>query len=219
MYRMNIFYNTLSLIRNKDVVSVWRVITDTDSYLMKCFDKPEYRREIANYQLLNSLGVPMLKVIAHTDCSIVIEDIESSEFRSSTADDMNDPNMARLIAAWYKTLHQNGREYANTHDFIDEAYRLTIDNMKMVQKKTGTSGLRVWQVMEDSFEHILSVIMELPRTLAYTYFHYSNLAMARDVSSELVFDYIFIQVVCIFRYSQCLLGFQRRIKSGFSIRI
>ena len=33
--------------------------------------------------------------------------------------------------------------------------------------------------------------MELPRTLAYTDFHYSNLAVARDGSSALLFDYNF----------------------------
>lgn len=191
LQHMNIIFNTLSLIRNKDGVSVWRVATNTDSYVMKCFDKTEYRCEITNYQLLNSLGVPTLKVIANTDCSIIIEDIERSEYRLGTADDMNDPNVAKLIAAWYKTLHNNGRKYANTHDFIDEFYRLTIDNIKMVQSKTGTEGLRVWQVIEDNFEQIISSIMELPRTLAYTDFHYSNLSVARDGSSALIFDYNF----------------------------
>ena len=185
----NINYQSLSLIRDKDGVSVWRVITDTDSYVVKCFDKPEYRREIANYELLNSLGVPTLKVIAHSDCSIVIEDIERSEYRLGMADDMGDPNIAEKIALWYKTLHQNGQKYVNTHDFIDEFYRLTIENIKMVQEKTGTNGLRVWQVIEDNFEQIISAIMELPRTLAYTDFHYSNLAVARDGSSALMFDY------------------------------
>jgi predicted nucleotidyltransferase len=189
--RMDIEHDDLSLIRDKDGVSVWRVSAGDNSVVMKCFDKPEYRREIANYQLLKSLDVPTLKVIAHTNCSIVIEDIERSEYRLGTANDMNDPNVARLIAAWYKTLHTNGREYANTHDFIDEFYRLTIENIKMVQEKTGTGGLRVWQVIEDNFEQICSAIMELPRTLAYTDFHHTNLAVARDGSSALVFDYNF----------------------------
>jgi len=44
--RMNITFINLPLIRNKDGVSVWRVAAEADSYVMKCFDKPEYRREI-----------------------------------------------------------------------------------------------------------------------------------------------------------------------------
>ncbi|MCL2814411.1 MAG: phosphotransferase [Oscillospiraceae bacterium] len=189
LQRMNIAFDGLSLIRDKDGVSVWRVTTETDSYVMKCFDKQEYRREIANYQLLNSFGVPTLKMIAHTDCSLVIEDIERSEYRLGTPEDMNDPNIAEKIALWYTTLHQNGRDYVNTHDFIDEYDSLTLDNLRFIQEKTGTSGLRVWQVIENHFEQIRSAIMELPRTLVYTDFYYTNLAVARDGSSALMFDY------------------------------
>lgn len=98
--RMNFAFNNLSLIRDKDSVSVWRVTSDTDSYVMKCFDKPEYRREIANYRLLNSLGIPTLKILAYTDCSLLMEDIERSAYRLGTPDDMSDPNIAAKIALW-----------------------------------------------------------------------------------------------------------------------
>jgi len=189
--RMNIAFSDLTLIRDKDGVSVWRVTTDADSYVMKCFDKPEYRREIANYQLLNSLGVPTLKMIAHTDCSLMIEDIERSAYRLGTPEDMDDPNIAGKIALWYKTLHQNGREYVNTHDFIDEYDSLTLDNLRLIQEKTGTSSFMVWQVIEKHFEQIRTAVMSLPRTLVYTDFYYTNLAVTRDGSSALMFDYNF----------------------------
>lgn len=190
--RMDIAFHNLALIRNKDGVSVWRVTAESDGYVMKCFDRSEYRREISNYQLLQSLGVPTLRVIAHTDCSLVIEDIERSDYRLGTADDMSDPKTAKLIAAWYKTLHQNGRGYANTHDFIDEYDRLTVENLKLVGEKTGTGGARVWQVIEEHFDQIRAAVMGLPRTLVYSDFHYSNLAVARDGTSALVFDYNFL---------------------------
>ena len=76
LYHMGITHTALSLLQNKDGVSVWRVETDMNSYVMKCFDKAEHRREITNYQVLTSLGTPKLKVIAHTDFSIVLEEIE-----------------------------------------------------------------------------------------------------------------------------------------------
>ena len=189
LQRMNIAFTDLSLIRDKDGISVWRVTTETDIHIMKCFDKPEYRREIPNYHLLNKLGVPTLKLIAHTDCSLVIEDIERSAYRLGTSEDMNDPNIAEKIALWYKTLHTNGRDYMNTHDFIDEYDSLTLDNLRFIQEKTRTSELRVWQVIEKHFEQIRSAIMELPRTLVYTDFYYTNMAVARDGSSALMFDY------------------------------
>lgn len=191
LQRMNTDCKAISLIREKDGVSVWRIATGDDSVVLKCFENSEYRREITNYLLLKSLGIPTLKMIAHTDSSLLMEDIETSNYRLGTSDDMNDPKIAKLLAVWYKNLHQKGREYLETHDFIDEYDRITIENLKLVQERTGTSDLRVWQVIEDNFEYIRSAVMSLPRTLVYTDFHFTNLAVARDGESALVFDYNF----------------------------
>lgn len=190
--RMNIDYQNLSLIRDKDGVSVWRLTSGADSFVLKCFDKPEYRREIDHYRLLESLGVPTLKVISYTDCSLVMEDIEKSAYRLGTAKDMKNPKTARLIAAWYRTLHQKGRDYLKTHDFTDEYEKITMENLKLVQEKTKTAGAAVWRVIENHFEEIISAVMGLPRTLVYSDFHFSNLAVARDGSRALVFDYNFL---------------------------
>jgi len=85
------------------------VMTDDGSCVMKCFEKPEYRREIANYQLLNSIGVPTLTMIAHMNRSLVLEDIENSVYRLGTMEDINSPDIAAQIALWYRVLLQNGR--------------------------------------------------------------------------------------------------------------
>ena len=197
LQRMNIAFNKLTLIRDKDGVSVWRVTTENNSFVMKCFEKQEYRREIANYKILGSLGVPTLKMIAHTDCSLLIEDIANiadikiSIYRLGTLEDLNNPNIASKIALWYKTLHKSGREYLNTHDFIDEYDCLTLENFKIIQEKTGTGDLEVWLIIEKYFEQIHSAVMNLPRTLVYTDFHFTNLAVACDNSSALIFDYNF----------------------------
>lgn len=135
LQRMGIQFNTIVMIRNKDGVSVWRVTTDTDNFVMKCFEKPEYRREITNYQILSSLGIPTLKIVAYSDCSLLMEDIEHSAYRLGTVEDINDPKTAKLIARWYKTLHENGREYANTYQLYDECDSLTIENLKTIQEK------------------------------------------------------------------------------------
>jgi len=189
LHQMKIHCDSISLINDKDGVSVWRVISGDDSYVMKCFDKPEYRREIANYQTLISLSVPTLKMFAYTDCSILLEDIEQSIFRLGNADDLNNPSIAELIAKWYILLHENGRDYANSHLLYDECDALTVMNMVEVKEKTGTSDINVWQVLEDNFDAIKSTAMRLPRTLTYNDFFYTNLAVSRDGSSAIVFDY------------------------------
>lgn len=188
---MNIPFNELDLIRYKDGIAVWRVVACNNSYVIKSFDKAEYRREIANYKLLNSIGVPTLKLIAHTESSFVMEDIEKSEYRLGLPEDMNNPKVAGKIALWYKTLHHNGRKYANTHDFIDEYDELTLKNLLYIQKKTDTLNLPVWNTITKHFAKIKSVVMQLPRTLTYTDFYYTNLAVARDGSKALMFDYNF----------------------------
>ncbi|NLM79374.1 MAG: phosphotransferase [Ruminococcaceae bacterium] len=189
MQQMKIEYNDLSLIRNKDGVSVWRINLSEGSAVMKCFDKAEYRREITNYRLLNSLNIPTLKVLACTDHALVLEDIAYSSFRLGSIEDMQDPQIAEKIAMWYRTLHQNGRAYASTHALYDECDCVTRENIDVIKEKTGTADLQVWHIIGDHFEDIQAVLQQMPRTLTYNDFHYTNLAVARDGSAALLFDY------------------------------
>jgi len=189
LQHMDITHTALSMLRNKDGVSVWRVEADKNSYVIKCFDKAEHRREMTNYQVLTSLGIPTLKVIAYTDFSIVLEDIERSKYRLGVAEDMNSPQAMALVGAWYKTLHENGRKYASEHSLYDECDCLTLENISKIKEHTGTSDLQVWVVIEKNFDALKSVAMKLPRTLTYNDFYYTNLAVAQDNSFALVFDY------------------------------
>lgn len=66
---------------------------------------------------------------------------------------------------------------------------MTIENIKYVKEITGTGAASVWQVIEDNFEQIRPAVMSLPRTLVYSDFYYSNLAVACDGSGALLFDY------------------------------
>ena len=189
LQRMSIAYNTLTLMGDKDGVSVWRVVTDSDSYVMKCFGKQEHRREIANYQLLNSLGVPTLRVIVNTDYSIILEDIERGDYRLGTAEDLIDPQIAGHIAAWYRKLHDYGRELANSRPLYDECDYLTTQNIAVIKDKTDTNSLQIWEIVAEHFDKIKAAAMNLSRTLTYNDFYYTNLAVAKDNSAALVFDY------------------------------
>ena len=187
--QMNISHTALSLLGDKDGVSVWRINSKNNSYIMKCFEKAEYRREITNYRMLISLEIPTLKVIANTDCSIVLEDIEQSSYRLGTADDLNNPQTAALIAAWYKKLHNNGRMYAADHTLYDECDHLIFENISRIKEQTKTSDFQVWTVIEDNFDMIKMIAMQQERTLTYNDFYYTNFAVAKDGSSALMFDY------------------------------
>jgi len=47
----------------------------------------------------------------------------------------------------------------------------------------------VWEIIEENFDALKSTAMKLPRTLTYNDFYYTDLAIARNNSSALVFDY------------------------------
>jgi len=187
--RMGFQPASLSLIRDKDGVSVWRLSADGMSYVMKCFENIKYRREIENYQTLISLGVPTLKMIAHTDCSILLEDIEQSIYRLGIADDMSNPKITALIASWHKALHEKGQRYEKLHQLYDECDCITPEKIKMVMNATDTGNLHVWQIINENFDKIKSVAMSMPRTLTYNDFYYTNLAVARDETSAIMYDY------------------------------
>ncbi len=187
--QMKIVYNDLSLIRNKDGVSVWRINLPEGSAVMKCFDRTEYRREMTNYRLLKSLNIPTLKVIACTDHALILEDIDCSRFRLGLAEDMQDPHVAEKIALWYRMLHQNGRANANTQALYDESDCVTRENIDAIKEKTSTADMQVWQTIDAHVETIQTVLRQLSRTLTYNDFHYTNLAVARDGSAVLLFDY------------------------------
>ena len=186
---MGINHKSVSLIRNKDGVSVWRVQTDETCYVIKCFEKAEHRREIVNYQMLITLKIPTLRMIAHTKYSIALEDIAQSKYRLGVPEDMNDTQIAKLVATWYKTLHENGRGYVGLQSLYDECDYLTIANIVNIKEQTNTNGLCVWSVIEKYFDTIKSIAMSLPRTITYNDFYYTNLAVAKDASAALVFDY------------------------------
>ncbi|MCL2404576.1 MAG: GNAT family N-acetyltransferase [Defluviitaleaceae bacterium] len=187
--RMGFEPTTLALIQNKDGIAVWRKTAGNMSYVMKCFDNAEYRREIDNYQTLISLGVPTLKVIAHTNCSIILEDIHQSIYRLGVAEDMNSPKIATSIAMWYKALHKKGRGYSNLHQLYDECNCITQENLNMVMEATNTCNLHVWHVINRNFDKIKSAAMSMPRTLTYNDFYYTNLAVAGDEASAIMYDY------------------------------
>ena len=97
--QMGLKCGPIEVIRLKDGVWVCRVICCGVSYVLKYFHEKEDRREIANYRVLRNLDIPTLRIIAHTDSALLIEDVErSDEFRLGLKTDMEDPLVAARLA-------------------------------------------------------------------------------------------------------------------------
>lgn len=190
--KLNIPYSTINLIQNKDGVIVARVQGDAKSYIIKYFQNEEFKREIKNYQLLDALNIPTVKVFGFTDSAILMEDVSQSDiFRLATKEDLDDVVIASKIAEWYKLLHTSSENFVkeNIAELYDETDFITRENIEFIKEKTGTKNLPVWKLINDNFDVIVSKIRSLPKVLTYNDFYYTNLIVAKDKTAAFMFDY------------------------------
>ena len=190
--QLNIPYSKFDLIQNKDGIVVARFQSDEKSYIIKYFQNEDFKREIRNYQLLNTLNIPTVKVFGFTHSAILMEDISRSDiFRLATKEDLDDVAIASKIAEWYKFLHTSSENLVkeNTAELYDETDFITRENIEFIKEKTGTQNLPVWKLINDNFDIIVSKIRSLPRVLTYNDFYYTNLIVAKDKTSAFMFDY------------------------------
>lgn len=190
---MHIAYKAIDILQDKDGVVVARIQAEKCSYILKCFQNPAYRREIGNYRLLSSLHIPTLDILAATGTALLMEDIGSSPlYRLATEADMDDPEIAVRIAAWYRSLHRQGYRYLAENSPVslyDENDCITPENIALIKARTGTADLPVWRKLEDSFSLLMDFLRDTRRTLTYNDFYYTNMVVAKDRTAALMFDY------------------------------
>ena len=189
--KMGVRALALELIRDKDGAAVARVDTAEGPRVLKAFHGGGQAREIGNYAALAALGVPTLRVYAATGSALLMEDILESPYRLGVAEDLGDARTAALVARWYRELHSRGHEYAAEHgaELYDENDALTPENLEWVKERTGTGALPVWRLIGENWEKIKAAVDGARRTLTYNDFYYTNLAVARDGGSALMYDY------------------------------
>ncbi len=187
----------LELMREKDGVALYRVHHAQQSLVLKVFEQEAYAREIACYELLASLGVQTIKVLAKTDRALLMEDLLASDaFRLGRETDCGDPAVMGSLGAWYKQLHEKGRPYLagqpDPRRFYSELDEFTPDNIKQASLWTGTVDKPLWGRLAASYEAIETWLHQAELTLCYNDFHWDNLAVSKDSSSAFMFDYNFL---------------------------
>lgn len=191
--KMNIDYKSINILQEKDGVVVARINCENKSFVMKFFQRREFRREIGNYKILSSLNIPTLNIISATDKALLIEDVDNSNiYRLGIDKDLDDPEIAILIAKWYKLLHYRGYKYIEQNSCVplyDENDLLTIENIEKIKLETNTSELPVWKLIENNFDLIEKLLHKIKRTLTYNDFYYTNLIVAQNRTSAMMFDY------------------------------
>ena len=71
----------------------------------------------------------------------------------------------------------------------DEADFFTTENIACIKEKTGTQDTLAWVLLEQNFSAIDDLLLKVRRTLTYNDFYYTNMVVAKDKSSALMFDY------------------------------
>lgn len=192
--KMKVDYQTLETIQNKEGIIVARVKNDTTSLIIKYFKNVEFRREIENYKILSSLHIPTLNIISTTENALLMEDIcESDKYRLGIKEDLDNPMVASLIAEWYRLLHDRGSSFIeksnDSRSFYNENDIITLENIELIKQKTCTSTLPVWRLIENNYDSIHNYIRNIKRTLTYNDFYYTNLIVAKEQTSSMMYDY------------------------------
>lgn len=200
--QMGVRLPVVQKIRQKAGIAVHRVESGGAHYVLKVLENPEDRREIANYEMLAALGIPTLPMLKHTACALLLPDVEhSSEYRLGCEADLSDPKVATAIAKWYRKLHGKGRAYLGQNglaaspelpaspELYDETDKITLSNLDMVARITDTPDNALWSAIRARFDEIRHKIADLPRTLTYNDFYWTNLVVAKDQSSAMMLDF------------------------------
>lgn len=190
--KLGIACDGFTVLQDKDGITVARIARGKNSYVLKCFQKDEHKRELENYRLLAALGIPTIRVIASTGSALLLEDIGcSSIYRLGMQEDMSAPDVARRIAVWYKLLHCRGYGYIcrQGESMYDEADFFTLENIAFIKEKIGCQDAPAWVLLERHYAAINNQLGKARRTLTYNDFYYTNLVVAKDNSSALMFDY------------------------------
>ncbi|MGL5677959.1 MAG: hypothetical protein ACRDDX_16290 [Cellulosilyticaceae bacterium] len=192
--QMKIGYESFEIIQEKDGIVVARVKTKKESVIIKYFENGAFRREIENYKMLAALDIPTLNIICTTEKALLMEDIcASNSYRLGIKEDLDDVTTATLVAGWYRLLHDKGSAYIEQSNngiyLYDENDKVTLANIQQIKDKTQTHGLSVWKLIEDHYDSIHKYMSRMKRTLTYNDFYYTNLIVAKEQTSAMMYDY------------------------------
>lgn len=158
---MRISFDRIDLLQVKDGVVVARIQHKNFSFVLKYFQRDDFKREILNYRILQELQIPTLQVISFTESSLLLEDILCNQvYRMGNKSDLDNPEVAKLISKWYRELHANGYAYVKKsgEHLYSELDFLTPGTIEKIKHYTKTESYPVWQCIENHYSQILQIL-------------------------------------------------------------
>ena len=156
---------------------------------MKYFEVDRGKREIMNYRLLSEYGIPTIKILAYGESSVIMEDISvSNDWRLGVAEDLQDAEIAKNLAHWYFTLHENGAAVSELDTLYFEYDSLTEENFKMLIQKF-PEAKELFQFLLTHYIKLRKLIYKPSFTLTYDDFYWTNFIVRKDKKAAMIFDY------------------------------
>ena len=177
------------LIRTKSGVYVYKCIYDGTPAVVKYLENEDDRREILNYRLLAQHGIPTIKTYAFGKTTIVMEDISvSNDWRLGIAEDLKDAEVAKSLAHWYFTFHENGTAVSELDTLYFEYDSFTEENFHILIKKF-PEAKELFQFLLTYCAKLRELVNKPSFTLTYNDFYWTNFVVRKDKSAAMMFDY------------------------------
>ena len=177
------------IIRAKSGVYVYRCLYDGTPAVVKYFEKEDDRREILNYRILIQHDIPTIKTLALGKTALVMEDISVSEhWRLGTEEDFEDVDVAKSLAQWYFTFHENGTAVSELDTLYFEYDSLTEENLKVLIQKFPEAN-ELFQFLLTHYDRLHELIYMPSFTLTYNDFYWDNFIVRKDKKAAMMFDF------------------------------
>jgi len=177
------------LIRAKSGVYVYKCRYDGMPAVVKYFEEEDDRREILHYRILARHGIPIIKTYALGKTSLVMEDISVSDnWRLGMAEDLEDVDVAKSLAHWYFTFHENGAAVSELDTLFFEFAQITVENLQMLLSKL-PEAQELFAFLLAHFDRFQKMISMPTFTMTYNDFYWTNFVVSTDKKSAVMFDY------------------------------
>ena len=183
----------LALVSRSETSRLYRLKVEGKSYILKCFLEGDALEPKA-YDLLRDLRVPTLPIHDSTPSAVLLDDLEASPvWRLADERDVEGRDVGKAVAEWYQFLHVAGRSLVKqgAPDWLRwEWDTLTPEGILRAGEVLEMGENPVWEFAAEHLEALQSRARQLPMTLNYNDFHWTNLALSRRPPLKaIVFDY------------------------------
>lgn len=188
----------VAVLRERKQHAVYRIYTQKDSFVLKCFQPQSVAKEIQVYDLLQENKIPTLPCYGITDNALLLEDLESSEsWRCADERDMKLSTTGEAVANWYRRLHTVGfevvRNAEETIGYLQSWIGIIQQKaMEIVGNTLEVADSGSWKLALSSFEALKEKYQSFPQTFNYNDFAAENLALSATHQREeqaIVYDY------------------------------